>query len=349
MTSGGERRPWSLRLTMRVKLLAGFSAAFTVVFLVIAVWVVHNATKTANDRLVSELVGTAEGGARAVNADELALLVANVPAKPDPANPSGLGYPDSGLYSSIARQLMDIRQVVPQANPYTYFRSADDDQLYFAVSAGYYYVPQFGVTFKEPVSEVSGPQTAARMAAGLERTTVEPPYTDDYGSWISAYSPIRNAQGVAIGAIGIDYPTEYVQQVQRESVRALIPVLLASYAALLLLVLAVSTAFVRPVRRLTEASRRVADGDYDLDVEDAVRTHFPDELHELAAAFATMTSKVASRERSLTSEVQRLRVEIDEAKRQEAVEQITGTDFFADLEARAQQLRQDMHQEGDAP
>lgn len=344
MTAAGSSRR-SLHVAMRWKLLAGFSAAFTVVFVVIAVWVVHNATTSAKDRLVTELVGTAEGGARTVDPGQFARLIATVPPTPDPANPSGLGYPDSRVYESVARDLIGIRDVVPQANPYTYFRDPGDGQLYFAASAGYYYVPQFGVTYREPVAAVSGPATYARMERGLTETTEEPPYTDDYGSWISAYSPIRDASGAVVGAIGIDYPTSYVEEVQAASVRALIPVLLVCYAVLLLLVLVVSTWFVRPVRKLTEVSGRVADGEYDLDVEAIVRTRFPDEIHELAAAFATMTRKVAARERNLTSEVRRLRVEIDETRRQEAVEELTGTDFFADLEARAARMRAHIHDE----
>jgi hypothetical protein len=52
-----------------------------------------------------------------------------------------------------------------------------------------------------------------------------------------------------------------------------------------------------------------------------------------------MAEKVGARERSLTKEVQRLRVEIDQVKRQEAVEEITHTDFFEDLTGKADLLR----------
>ena len=56
-----------------------------------------------------------------------------------------------------------------------------------------------------------------------------------------------------------------------------------------------------------------------------------------------MASKVAERERALTREVQRLRVEIDNTKREETVREITETDFFADLAAKAEDLRGRMH------
>ena len=96
---------------------------------------------------------------------------------------------------------------------------------------------------------------------------------------------------------------------------------------------------MRPLARLTAATRRIADGEYDLDVRSIVKSRFPDEMYELGQSFAIMAEKVAARERHLTKEVQRLRVEIDQAKREEAVQEITSTDFFEDLSGKADQLR----------
>jgi hypothetical protein len=66
-------------------------------------------------------------------------------------------------------------------------------------------------------------------------------------------------------------------------------------------------------------------------------------MSDLADSFKVMATKVAERERALTREVQRLRVEIDNTKREETVREITETDFFADLAAKAEDLRGRMH------
>lgn len=334
-----------IRVAMRWKLLGAFAGAFTVVFLFIAFWVVDFSTSKAEARLVTQLEGTAAGGASTLNAEQFQRLVTDVPAVPDPSNPTGLGYPDSPLYKAQAEQLMRIRDIVPEANPYSYFRDPADGKLYFAASAGYLLDPPFGVTFRVPVADVVSPATYARMEQGLETTTNEPAYSDDYGSWISSYSPVRLDDGTSIGAIGIDYPTTYVGQIRTEARQQVLPVLIGAYVALLIIVLLLSGTLVRPLRRLTDATRRVEDGEYDLDVGSLVKSRFPDEMYELGESFARMARKVGAREKSLTKEVQRLKVEIDTAKKEQAVKEITESDFFSDLASRAAEMRKRMRED----
>jgi hypothetical protein len=45
------------------------------------------------------------------------------------------------------------------------------------------------------------------------------------------------------------------------------------------------------------------------------------------------------REQSLKQEIQQLRIEIDEVKRQKQVSEIVDTDFFQDLQAKARAIR----------
>ncbi|MCB0914528.1 MAG: HAMP domain-containing protein [Actinobacteria bacterium] len=333
-----------VRVAVRWKLLAAFAGAFTLVFGFIAVWAVENASKTALEQVTLQLTSAATGVARIIDPEEFEQLVTTVPAVPDPSLPGGLGYPPSPLYVSVADALRQLTDVVPESQPYSYFRDAGDGQLYFAASAGYFGDPQYGVTFRQPVREVSEPDTRLRMAEGLGGTVVEPPYTDAFGSWVSVYTPILSSTGGSVGAVGVDYPLDYVQSVEKEARAAVFPILGAAYLALLLLVLLVSTMVVRPLRRLTDATQRIADGEYELDVRSLVHSRFPDELYELGESFQVMAAKVAAREKSLTSEVQRLRVQIDHQKREQAVKEITETDFFADLEAKAATLRARMHE-----
>lgn len=337
--------PRAVRVPMRVKLLAAFASVFTLVFAFIAVWVYLNAVQTANDRLTDELLITAGGGSQTISADAFAELVSTVPAVPDPENLSGLGYPDSPLYVLIAKELNDIREVVPEAFVYSYFQDPADGRLYYAASAGYFLDPPFGVTFRQPAEEVIGPETYDRMVRGLTETVQEPAYTDEFGSWISAFSPISDADGTVVGGIGVDFSLAYVDEVRTEVRDRVFPVLIISYLVLLGLVVLLSSALVRPLRRLTAAAARIAEGEYDLDLTGIASTRFPDEMHDLGESFAVMAQKVSARERTLTNEVQRLKVEIDATKRAKAVEEITGSDFFSDLTSKAAQMRARMREE----
>jgi len=345
--SGSARPTGRIRVSLRWKLLATFAGTYTVVFAFLAVWILSFSTTEAQNRLESQLLAAAEGGARTISADDFRTLVTTVEPVPDTSNPTGLGYPDSPLFRSIAQDLLNLNTTITGANPYTYFKDPADGKLYFAVSGGALLDPPIGVPYRVPVASIVSTATYARMEKGLTQTTNEPAYTDDYGSWISTYSPIKDASGASVGAIGVDYPLTYVNEVRGNVQQQLYPVLALSYVILLALVLVLSAALTRPLKRVTAATQRIAGGEYELDVQSMVRNKFPDELYTLAESVATMASRVGARERSLTREVQRLKVEIDSAKREEAVKEITETDFFSDLASKAHDMRRRVRGDGE--
>lgn len=325
MTEQARRRFW--RFPMRWKLLTAFTAAFTLVFAFIAIWVVNYASNVATKRITEQLLEITEGAARDISANRMAK-VAVLPADADVS--------DDTSYRRVKDDLESVRATNSSVKPYTYGVDVNGELVFLVSSA----------RFKEPVAETVPAETLDYMQRGLRGTTFEPENTDAFGTWFSAYSPIVNSQGDTVAAVGMDYSLAYVQQVQREARSQVFPVLAVSYVALILLVLVVSTLLVRPVRRLTVATRRIADGEYDLDLS-GIGPHgrFTDEMSDLADSFEVMAQKVAERERALTKEVQRLRVEINNAEREETVREIVETDFFADLAAKAEDLRARMHRE----
>ena len=312
-----------LRFPMQWKLLTAFVAAFTVVFAFIAFWVVNYASDVALKRLTGQLLEATEGAAR----DLPVKAVAEVAALDPDQNPT-----EDSSYQRIKDDIDSVKATIPSVEPYTYV--VQDGKLYYLVSTA---------PFKEPVAQTVPFATLTYMHDGLRATTFQPENSDTFGTWISAYSPIVDKQGNTIAAVGMDYSLEYVQDVQQQARAQVFPVLAISYVLLILLVLLVSTLLVRPLRRLTLATRRIADGEYDLDLDRLTRSRFTDEMSELADSVKVMAAKVAAREQALTREVQRLRVQIDSVQRDQSVREITETDFFADLAAKADDLRSKMH------
>ena len=330
------------KFSMRWKLLLMFGGVFTLIFALVAVWILQFTTNQANDRLVSQLAASTEGAAKTLDPQLFVSLVSTVDKVVDTTDKSGYGYPTSPLYKESSKELLHVNQMVTEALSYSYFKDPEDGKLYFAASSGFLLTPQFGVRYRVPVADIVDAFTLSLMERGLDATTAQPEYTDFYGSWISSYTPVRDASGKSIGAIGLDYPVTYVDQVRSEVKHSLYPILAVSYVVLILLVLAISTRLVRPLKRLTEATARVADGEYDLNVRSLVSTRFPDEMSILANSFAQMASKVDVREKTLTQEVQRLKVEIDQARRVDAVREITESDSFAELAQKAAEMRKRM-------
>jgi CRP-like cAMP-binding protein len=88
--------------------------------------------------------------------------------------------------------------------------------------------------------------------------------------------------------------------------------------------------------------RHVAAGEYDEAVTGAGAqgVQYRDQtMAVLAAEFARMATQVRRREDELRQEIDQLKIEIDHTRRKHQVAEITETDFFQDIKARADQLR----------
>jgi CRP-like cAMP-binding protein len=84
--------------------------------------------------------------------------------------------------------------------------------------------------------------------------------------------------------------------------------------------------------------RRVAEGKYDRKFEPS--TDYQDRsITALAADFAQMAAQVQKREEELRKEVMRLRIEIDQAKKERHVGEIVESEYFQKLKSQAQDLR----------
>jgi methyl-accepting chemotaxis protein len=165
-------------------------------------------------------------------------------------------------------------------------------------------------------------------------------YTDQWGTWVSAYGPITNAQGEIIGGMGIDFNAEYVADVQRQ-IRETITYAAIGYAAVsLLFVYGFSTLLTRPISALTGIAEEIGEGDYEQDLTPLSDARIKDEISTLASVFDVMVEKVAEREQSLKQKVASLQIIIDERKRDEQVGELTDSDFFQDLKQKADDLRQ---------
>jgi len=100
------------------------------------------------------------------------------------------------------------------------------------------------------------------------------------------------------------------------------------------------------IEKITEMSRRVAKGDYSFIGEtQPVKTsekkgREQEKIGQLMAEFTAMVQDVRQREEELKKQVQKLTLQIDEKKRKRAFEDITNSDFYAQLKDQAKNLRE---------
>jgi len=97
--------------------------------------------------------------------------------------------------------------------------------------------------------------------------------------------------------------------------------------------------YIEQVGHVTRAAAEVEAGAFAPNSLDSVAQR-DDSLGQLARVFLKMAHQVDAREQRLRQQVQELRVEIDEVKKTRQVAEITETEYFRDLCAKAQRLRQ---------
>lgn len=96
--------------------------------------------------------------------------------------------------------------------------------------------------------------------------------------------------------------------------------------------------YIQQVHLITSAAREIEMGEYRADSLDEI-TQRDDELGQLARVFQNMAREVYAREQRLRQQVQELRIELDESRQQEQVEEITGSEYFQSLRNQAGDLR----------
>ena len=96
----------------------------------------------------------------------------------------------------------------------------------------------------------------------------------------------------------------------------------------------------RPLLRLTKAAQEMEGGKLSEEqVKELQMTEGDDEISNLSRMFGNMAQEVIQREVRLRRQVEELKIKIDEDKKQKAVEEITETDFFRDLQDKSRNLR----------
>ena len=332
-----ERPKRTVFISSRVRLLVGFTLLFSIVFAGAFYWFYVYSTNVAMNRLEQEVLDMVQGSAEGVDVDQFVALAKEGEVRAD-------GYTDDPRYWAHVDWLVRVSRTNPNAQVYSYIAGTQPKEVIFIGSVGAVNTspggdpPPWGAKFQEHYT--SSGKGSANLLTGLDhlgaKTTI---YEDKWGSWMSGYGPIVNAQGEKVGAIGVDIPADYVKQVQQGIINSMVVAFAITYIILFALVYAISTLFTRPIVALTYAAGRIGDGDYDQDLGNLTKSSFRDEMSALAGVFQIMVDKVHQRETNLRARVAQLEIMIDRSKLETQVKEIVESDFFQDLRTKVQDMR----------
>ncbi len=160
-------------------------------------------------------------------------------------------------------------------------------------------------------------------------------------------------EGQLIAAQVIYVPAQTVLNDARRSLLLLLAVFVGISVAILLLInFWLKPSVIRPVEEIAKVAELISQGSLDapacVDQDLGHVAARGDEIGKLAHVFQRMCEEVYAREEKLRQEVRQLRIEIDQARQEKQVEEITGTDYFQDLQAKARDLRGQRRRRPDA-
>jgi putative nucleotidyltransferase with HDIG domain len=119
--------------------------------------------------------------------------------------------------------------------------------------------------------------------------------TDEFGSTLSGYAPIRNAMGQPVAILGVDIDAGSVYAVYHHVLRDAMVTLLAGIIFAFVLGLLISSRVVGPVNQLISGTRYIADGN----LHHRVQVSGDDEISELADSFNNMSKRLEESRRRL--------------------------------------------------
>ena len=215
-----------IELSLSWKLIVAFSLVFSVVFALAFWWFYDFSTKTALDQITQDMTTTLTATIDGIDGDQFDALVKN--AKPDkPAcqrTIRAIRHTRRGSKTSTTSS----RGQTPTPTS----KSPQDREVLWVGDIFRKIHPEDATKFLEPYTP-----SQDFMLMGLSEVAFRlKPYSDKWGTWISAYGPIKNSQGEFVGAVGIDFAADYVSQVQSAIRSRIVLAFLFTYGSLLVLV-----------------------------------------------------------------------------------------------------------------
>jgi methyl-accepting chemotaxis protein len=257
---------------IRYKLSLSFSLVGIITLVVLATTLYVNVESRLYTDIRTRIRDTAAVAALAVNADEHARLVT-------PEDETTPAYKHlKAILQSIRGQSTDVRFV------YT-MRQGADKKVMFVVDA------EESEKDMSHVGDVydDAPKSLQEKIGTLSAPFVEEePYTDQWGTFLSAYAPLRAADGKLEGLLGIDISMDKVNKTMHRFLLLIILTCLVIMIPILIFGWVLGGMCSRPIRNLILKSEEVATGDLKVVFDEGRK----DEIGSLARGMDEMVSSL---------------------------------------------------------
>lgn len=290
-------------ISLRVKLILGFTCAFSIVFIGITHWFYSFTINEMISRLKIDMQDTLQGAAKGVDVPELMSLYEDGAVNAE-------GFSDDPRFHNQLDWLDTIHQTEPQAWLYLFVLGhsshnrrngasavpPDSEEIIYLVDLWVKYDKRKASRFLE--SDIPNPR--ARKAMEFRETVLYPRiYTDKWGSWLSATVPLFDQDGNAVALLGLDIEASYIEQMKAKIQNRLFLAFLVSYAIFLSLIYSLSGELTQKLTLLSELVHNTSNGNYKYPSNKDSTDYFPDELNYLSRQFHKMIERVKIREEQI--------------------------------------------------
>jgi signal transduction histidine kinase len=294
---------------------------FSAVFAGTYYWFYTFSTEKAILRLQSTIEDTLTGTAQGIDVDELISLYEDGENIPEP-------FPNDSRYINQLEWFETVHQIEPSIWLYTYVlvpvdQDITDQGLVVGdrftssnyedrenLSADYwglvYLVDLWASTDPSKAAgfrEFAFPAGSAARQALFEGRMVHEPniYTDDWGTWMSAFVPLYSSDGTVVAGLGLDIEANYVFEIQQAIRNRVLLSFGVTYSVLFTLIYVLSGILTRRLAELTISAEQISAGNYTLPMPlfAARSTFVPDEMDRLAQVFETMVESIRVREQTI--------------------------------------------------
>ncbi|MDD5439121.1 MAG: SpoIIE family protein phosphatase [Candidatus Omnitrophica bacterium] len=293
-----------------MRIIKTFGVKFTLILVLSMVF-----SAALSDILLSRLVLKAQFNELRdklrIIAQEAVLLVDPGELRTIPLTPAGENVP---AYRKITQILQNVKDLDPSIE-YIYIMSKTDKEgiLRFIVDLevnkpsheikktahpGDYYD---GGRFPAMIKGFTGPAADANLV------------TDEWGSFLSGYAPIRDADGKSIAILGIDIAAPEVKSIRQKVRERFLTILVVGIIVSLILGIIISRRIAGPINELIKGAGHIAAGDLGF----TVKVRGEDEIASLASVFNKMSGDLITYTEELkhiTAERERYLKELEIAK-----------------------------------
>ena len=230
-------------------------------------------------------------------------------------------------FNKIREQNLKIRRADPELR-FVYTMRKDAQGIYFVVDAGLPsesgYSP-FGTRYEEP-----GPALVENFDS-MTGTVLEPEfYSDEYGKFLSGYTPILSSDGQRVGVLGVDITADTILAQEQVFLVKLILIYIIALGVLIIGGMVFANLLAKPIIDLRDVANKIIKGDFNFRITDIPTTR---ELAELALDFNTMTANLSD----LINDLEQ-RVEERTTGLMKKTEQLRAASYIAHQTAEVQDL-----------